>query len=120
MQVQDAAGSFGGHFLHKPETTILNCTLLHCTESSNCCELLCRFKTLLGPLEAIFSKPETTILERLRVGGGQRMLAAAAAMAVPATLAAAAAVAAAAAAGVAAVAAAAAGVPSAGPVAAAV
>lgn len=27
----------------------------------------CRFKTLLGPLEAIFQKPETTILERLRV-----------------------------------------------------
>jgi hypothetical protein len=28
---------------------------------------LFRLKTLLGPLDAIFEKPETTILERLRV-----------------------------------------------------
>jgi hypothetical protein len=27
-----------------------------------------RLKTLIGPLDAIFEKPETTILERLRVG----------------------------------------------------
>jgi hypothetical protein len=26
-----------------------------------------RLKTLIGPLDAIFEKPETTILERLRV-----------------------------------------------------
>jgi hypothetical protein len=31
---------------------------------------LFRFKTLLGPLDAIFEKPETTILERLRVRWG--------------------------------------------------
>lgn len=35
-----------------------------------CVGVCCRLKTLLGPLEAIFSKPETTILERLRVGAG--------------------------------------------------
>lgn len=31
------------------------------------CMYICRLKTLLGPLDAIFQRPETTIMERLKV-----------------------------------------------------
>jgi len=33
------------------------------------CGACFRLKTLLGPLDAIFQRPETTIMERLKVNG---------------------------------------------------
>lgn len=52
-------------------------TLVQSTKHRVCVVSSCqhgdhRFKTLLGPLEAIFQKPETTIEERLQVSRGGR------------------------------------------------